>query len=274
MEEQFGHRGRKPNFTERDVLYLTELFSVNENLLFPNEGKKRDIFIMDSAWRTLQRQFNERASFPRTVEDLKKRARQLRHHHQDWVDKVRANLDKTPDVRPEEEEAVAAAPAPIPPNYLSRWRIQSHSPSPQDGHSPPHSQIPMAKRPRPTPAPSFPMPGSPSSPLLPHSPLNLYCPVHCSIKHCQPHPASLPSVHVHCSTSPLPVSHPVHCATSPPPACVDRATSPIPTNPDLELARELREAAQLLRKGGNMLVQLSQVLEHIASYVAPSVARP
>ncbi|XP_030058313.1 putative nuclease HARBI1 [Microcaecilia unicolor] len=86
-----------------DVLWLAQLIYVNAKRLFPRPGKKRNIIKMDQGWNVLQLLFNRRSSYPRSVEELKKRARAIRKDNWDWLQEVGSNLDNSPEVSSDDD---------------------------------------------------------------------------------------------------------------------------------------------------------------------------
>ncbi|XP_030042020.1 uncharacterized protein LOC115456834 [Microcaecilia unicolor] len=91
--EDMPPRYRKPKFSRGDRLLLAELFLPVEEQLFPTPGKRPNLRRKTASWAAILRRFNQKASYPREIEDLKKKARELRQKEREWLRTVQAGID-------------------------------------------------------------------------------------------------------------------------------------------------------------------------------------
>ncbi|XP_029448220.1 zinc finger protein 354A-like isoform X3 [Rhinatrema bivittatum] len=87
-------RSRKPRFTEADVDLLARLILLDERNLYTPPGCRPNLRRESAAWASLQEEFCRRASYPREIEDLKKKARHLRLHEGRRLEEVRRTLSR------------------------------------------------------------------------------------------------------------------------------------------------------------------------------------
>ncbi|XP_029449970.1 uncharacterized protein LOC115087213 isoform X2 [Rhinatrema bivittatum] len=83
---------RKPRFTEADVDILARLILLDERNLYTPLGCKLNLERESAAWASLQEEFCRRASYPREIEDLKKKGAHLRLHEGNWLEEIRRTL--------------------------------------------------------------------------------------------------------------------------------------------------------------------------------------
>ncbi|XP_029452659.1 uncharacterized protein LOC115088540 [Rhinatrema bivittatum] len=105
-------RSRKPRFTRADVDLLARLILLDESNLYTPQGSRPNLERETAAWASLQEEFCRRASYPREVEDLKKKGRHLRLHEGRMLEEVRRTLSRPlPEPHPGRDEAGLPGPS-------------------------------------------------------------------------------------------------------------------------------------------------------------------